>query len=108
MQASRNEQYVVNPKDEYVPNLLVIGIGKNPYSKDAERGNVHDITYANVSVTSKRAPRSFFNGLDGQHTVQGVTINNLRLNGKTATSTADANLSVGQRVSDVRFGRAAQ
>jgi len=108
MQGSRDERYMEDPKDQYVPNLLVIVIGKNPYSQDPERGNVRDVTYADVSVTGRRAPRSFFNGLDAQHTVQGVTIDNLRLNGKPANTAADANLSVGQYVSDVRFDKAAK
>ena len=103
MQGSRAERYVEDPKDQYVPNLLVIVISKNPYSKDPERGNVRDITCTGVSVTGRRGPRSFFNGLDAQHTVQGVTIDNLRLNGKPANTTAEANLSVGQYVSDVRL-----
>jgi len=108
MQGRRDERYVENPKDEYVPSLLVIVISKNPYSKDPERGNVRDVAYTNVSFTGRRAPRSSFNGLDAQHTVQGVTIDNLRLNGKLASSAGDANLSVGQSVSDVRFGKAAK
>jgi len=103
MQGSRAERYVEDPKDQYVPNLLVIVISRNPYSKDPERGNVRDITCTGVSVTGRRAPRSFFNGLDAQHRVQGVTIDNLRLNGKPANTTAEANLSVGQYVSDVRL-----
>ena len=91
-----------------MPHLLVIVIGKNPYSQDAERGNVRDVAYSDVSVTSRRAPRSSFNGLDAQHTVQGVTIDNLRLNGKPANNAAEANLSVGQYVSDVRFSQTAK
>jgi len=108
MQRSRDERYLEAPTAQYVPDLLVIVIRKNAYSKDAERGNVRDITYADVSVTGKRAPRSFFNGLDAQHAVQGVTIDNLRLNGKPANTAAEANLSVGQYVSGVRFGNAAK
>jgi hypothetical protein len=108
MQESRDERYLAAPQDQYVPNLLVIVISKNPYSKDTERGNVRNITYADVSVTGRRAPRSFFNGLDSQHTVQGITIDNLRLNGKPANTTAEANLSFGQHVSGVRFGNAAK
>ena len=108
MQGSRDERYMEDPKDQYVPNLLVIVISKNPYSKDPDRGNVRDVTYAGVSVTGRRAPRSFFNGLDAQHTVQGVTIDNLWLNSKPASTAAEANLSAGQYVSDVRFGKAAK
>ena len=51
---------------------------------------------------------SFFNGLDAQHTAQGVTVDNLRLNGKPVNRAADANLSVRQYVSGVRFGQAAK
>ena len=105
MQGSREERYVENPKDDYVPNLLVIGIGKNPYSQDSDRGNVRDVTYTDVSVTGRQAPRSFLNGLDAQHTVQRVTIDNLRLNGKLANNVGEANMSVGQQVSDVSFGK---
>jgi len=57
-------------------------------------------------VQSRRAPRSFFMGLDDQHTVQGVTVDNLRFNGKPANSAAEANLTLGANVSDVRFGKA--
>lgn len=108
LQRSRDERYVANPNDPYVPNLLVIVIARNFYSQDSERGNVRDVTYTNVFVASRRAPRSFFNGLDPHHTVQQVRIDNLRLNGKPASSPAEANLSVGQYASDVRFGQAAK
>jgi hypothetical protein len=108
MQGNRDERYVENPNDEYVPNLLVIVIAKNPYSQDANRGNVRDITYANIAVTGRLAPRSFFNGLDAQHMIQGVTIDNLRFNGKAANSPTEANLSIGPHVSDVNFGKVGQ
>jgi hypothetical protein len=105
MQSSRNERYVENPSDEYVPNLLVIVIAKNPYSQDTERGSVHDITYQNIMVMGRRAPRSFFIGLDAQHAVQGVKIDNLRFNAQPAHSAAEANLALGTNVSGVRFGQ---
>ena len=108
LQGSRDERYLEAPQDHYVPDLLVIVICKNFYSKDAERGNVREVTYADVSVTGRRAPRSFFNGLDTQHTVQGVTIDNLRLNGKLTQTAAEANLSVGPYVSGERFSTAAK
>jgi|GEM_PF-3946887 len=103
MQGSREERYREDPAGAYVPNLLVIVIGKNPYSKDAERGKVRDVVYANVSVASQRVPRSFFNGLDGEHTVENILIDNLRFNGEPAVSATDANLSVGRHVSNVQF-----
>ena len=104
MQSRRDERYVENPSDTYAPNLMVIVIAKNPYSQDPERGSVHDIAYQNITVTGRRPPRSFFTGLDTQHTIQGVTINNLRFNGQPAGSATEANLALGAHVSAVRFG----
>ena len=62
IQGSRDERYVKNPHDEYAPNLLVIVIVKNPYSQDAERGTVHDISYKDISVIDRSASRSHFTG----------------------------------------------
>ena len=104
MQGNREERYVENAKDEYVPNLMVIVIAKNPYSQDAERGSVRDITYQNITVTGRRAPRSYFMGLDAEHRVQGVTIENLRFNGQPAKNAGEAKLAIEVNVSDVRFG----
>lgn len=108
MQGSRDERYVARPNDTHVPNLMVIVIGKNPYSKDSERGNVRDVTYSDVSVLSRHPPRSHFSGFDSEHTVERVTIDNLSLNGRQAHTAAEAHLSIGQNVSGVRFGRAAR
>jgi hypothetical protein len=105
MQGSRDERYVENPNDEYMPNLLVIVIAKNPYSQDTERGAVRDITYKDITVMGRHAPRSFFTGLEARHTVQGVTLDNLRFNGQPAHNAAAANLALGANVSDVRFGK---
>ena len=106
MQGSREERYREDPAGAHVPNLFVIVIGKNPYSKDSERGNVRDVVYSNVSVASKRVPRSFFNGLDGEHTVENILIENLRFNGEPAVSAAAGNLAVGRHVSNVEFRQA--
>jgi hypothetical protein len=108
MQGSANERYVQDRHAQYVPDLLVIVIRKNAYSKDAERENVRDVTYADVSVTGERVPRSSFNGLDARHTVEGVWLDDLRLNGKPAMNATEANLTVGPHVNAVRFGKAAK
>ena len=91
-----------------MPDLLVIVIRENAYSKDADRGNVRDVTYADVSVTGERAPRSAFNGLDARYTVERVWLENLRLNGKPAMTAAEANLTIGPHVSDVSFSKPAK
>ena len=107
MQASRGERYTENPRDDYIPNLLTIVIGKNPYSQDTERGRVRDVVFSNVSVLGDRAPRSYFAGYDAEHGVTGVAIENLRFGGEAATNAADARLAIGQHVSYVRFSATA-
>lgn len=106
MQSNRDDRYVEDSRSEYVPDLLVIVIANNPYSKDADRGNVRDIAYSGVSVTSKRHPRSSLNGLDSHHTIERVLIDNLQVNGKLAHSVSEANLSVGSHVVNVSFAKA--
>lgn len=87
----------------YVPNLLVIIIGKLYYSQDQERGTVRDVIFKDVSVTGKPIPTSSFNGYDAQHDVRGVTIDNLRFNGRPITNAKDAHLQIGKYVEGVRF-----
>ena len=42
-------------------------------------------------------------GLDAQHTVKNIAIENLRFNGKRLQSASEARLQVGPHVRDVRF-----
>jgi hypothetical protein len=50
-------------------------------------------------------PQSSFTGLDARHDVRGVTIDNLRLNGRPVTSAGQAGLQLSDYVQDVRFGK---
>ncbi len=104
MQATRDEKYVENPNDTYVPFLLVIVIAQNPYSQDKERGVVTGITYKDLSVTGKRIPKSWFQGLDAEHTVSGITLSGVTFNGKPATTVQAMGLSLGAHVSGVTAG----
>jgi hypothetical protein len=46
---------------------------------------------------------SSFTGFDAQHDVRGVTIENLRFNGRRITNADDAHLKIGKYVQDVRL-----
>ena len=87
----------------YVPNLLVFIIYPHRLSQDPERGTIRDITFKDISVTGKPIMPSCFTGYDAQHDVRGVTIENLRFNGRPITNPADAHLEIGKYVQDVRF-----
>jgi len=103
IQAGPAEHYVPAPEAGYVPDLAVILIHPNAYSKDAERGSVRDVHYTQVSVTGKTLPRSAFDGFDAQHDVREVWFENLRFNGRPLLDAAAARLRVGAHVGGVRF-----
>ena len=103
LQASPEDRYEPKPDDDYLPFLLAININGTPYSKDVEHGNVRDVLLQNVWVSGPRMPESFLRGFDAGHTVQGITIDNLRFNGQPIPDAKAAHLAIGPHVSDVRF-----
>jgi hypothetical protein len=82
---------------------MVIVIRKNNYSKDDHRGTVRDVVFKEIAVTGPHVPPSSFRGFDAEHTVEGVTIANLRFGGKLAANAQEARLRVGPHVGGVRF-----
>ncbi len=107
MQAAREETYAADPQSRYCPTLLEIVIRKNNYSQDEQRGTVRDVVFADIAVTSPQIPPSSFRGFDAEHGVNGVTIANLRFNGRLAHNAEEARLSMGPHVHQVRFAEAA-
>jgi len=87
----------------HVPDLFGIILGRIHYSQDTERGTVRDVVFKDISVTGKPIMPSSFAGFDAEHDVRGVTIENLRFNGRLITSPGDAHLKIGEYVRDVRF-----
>jgi hypothetical protein len=107
MQQTKDEQYPEKPGDTYCPTLFEIVIRKNFYSKDQNRGAVRDILFKDIAVTSRREPPSSFRGFDAEHGVEGVTIQNLRFNGRSVGNAQEAHLAIGPHVKEVRFSGAA-
>ena len=103
MQQAKDEKYPEKPGDTYCPALLEIVIRKNAYSKDAGCGTVRDIVFKDIAVTSRHEPRSSFRGLDAEHDVEGVIIQNLRFSGRPIGNAQEAHLAIGPHVKEVRF-----
>jgi hypothetical protein len=82
---------------------MEIVIYKTDYSKDAERGTVRDVIFSDIAVIGPQMPPSSFRGFDAEHGVEGVTITNLRLNGRPVSSAAEARLQIGPHVRSVEF-----
>ncbi|MBX7259439.1 MAG: hypothetical protein K1Y02_23975 [Candidatus Hydrogenedentes bacterium] len=87
----------------YCPRNLVLVILRGAWSSDQERGTMRNIVVRDCSITGKLLPPSSLSGFDETHDVKGVTISNLKINGKVAQSLEEASIHVGQFVSDVRI-----
>ncbi|MHB8971215.1 MAG: glycosyl hydrolase family 28 protein [Pirellulaceae bacterium] len=103
MQQTRDEKYPADAQDSYCPALLVIVIYQTPYSQDKVRGTVRDIVFQDITVLSRLQPSSSFRGFDAEHTVEGVTIQNLRFNERPLRDATEARLTVGPHASGVQF-----
>jgi hypothetical protein len=103
MQANRDEKYSAAPDNGYTAKLMEIVIYKTDYSKDAERGTVRDVIFSDIAVAGPQLPPSSFRGFDAEHGVDGVTIANLRLNGRPVSSASEARLQIGPYVRSVEF-----
>jgi len=64
---------------------------------------VRNVVFKDVAVTGKLFPPSCFRGADDEHTVAGVTIDNLRVNGQRCHGPEDARLEIHPHVADVAF-----
>jgi hypothetical protein len=106
LQRQQDETYRADPQDRYCPALIVIVIYKTNYSQDQVRGTVSGVAFEDIAVTGPK-PASSFRGYDAEHGVDGVTIANLRFDGKLAGSAEEARLQVGPFVRNVRFAEAA-
>ncbi|NOY82408.1 MAG: hypothetical protein GXP31_15520 [Kiritimatiellaeota bacterium] len=107
MQRKRGEHYRADPHEAYLPQLAVIVIRGNSYSKDPERGNVRNVVFRNIAVTAPRMPPSSLQGWDAEHTVDGVRFENIRLNGRLLPTAKAAGVRLGQYVHNVSFGKTA-
>lgn len=103
-QQSREDRYAPPPDDNYLPALAVIVIRGTNYSKDDERGSVRDVVFRNIAVTAPRMPASSLQGFDPEHTVDRVSFEDMRLNGKPLASAQEAGVRIGEHVHNVRFG----
>jgi hypothetical protein len=103
MQNSREEKYSEDVASPYCPTLMEIVIRKNNYSQDEQRGIVQDVNFSDIAVTSSRVPTSSFRGFDAEHRVDGVTISNLKFNGRLIQNASEAKLQLGPHAGSVQF-----
>ena len=87
----------------HCPRFFVLVILRGQWSDDQERGTMRDIVMRDCSITGKLLPSSSLRAFDETHDIKGVTISNLRINGKVAARLEEAAINVGPFVSDVQI-----
>jgi hypothetical protein len=92
---------VQNPK--FCPQFFVLVFRRGPWSFDKEAGAMRNVVVRDCTISGKSRPASTLSGLDASHDIKGVTIANLRINGKVAKTLEEAAIHVGPFVSDVRI-----
>ncbi len=101
IQNGRDATYTGQPG--HSPHALILVILRGQWSSDQERGTMRNIVVRDCSITGKLLPPSSLSGFDETHDIKGVTISNMQINGKAATTLEEAAIHVGQFVSDVRI-----
>ena len=66
--------------------LISVWIGKQIWSRDAERGRVRNVLFKDIVATSNTPPRIELIGFDAGHGVDGVTFEHVLVNGKPLAS----------------------
>jgi hypothetical protein len=82
LQTRRDERYEPTTQPAHCPNLLVVSVGKTPYSKDTELGSIQGVHFKNIQITGPCLPGSHIGAPAAAHGVKGVTIENVTYNGQ--------------------------
>ena len=78
-QNSDDQLYDANADPNYCPELGYVVIYKGPWSVDKKNGTVENVRFENIRVFGERKPRFVFLGLDPEHNVQNVALENVLL-----------------------------
>ncbi len=76
-------------------------VGKDMWGHDRERGHVDGVLLKDITVTGDRAPKSELSGCDATHLIENVTFENLRIQGRTARTAEEGNISTNSFVKNV-------
>ena len=100
-QTSRGEVY--EDAGGFVPMLFEAIINKDMlWAQDALASDVEGVTYRNVSVTGPE-PTSLVKGLDAEHRIRGLVVENLRFNGEPVRDAVRAGIVIEQHADPVTF-----
>ena len=100
----RNVRFEDVRADDFEEGQLVNirSVYNQKYNSGPGRG-VQNIYFKNISYNGINNSTSIINGLDKDHIVQGVTFENLRINGKLITNAGEGNIKVGEFTKNINF-----
>lgn len=93
--------YVSDP--DQVGLLIELIVAPNDYSKDPQRGRIHGIEFVDVTAVGERWPHSHLLGFDAEHAVEGITFQNLMIQGRAIFDAEEGRMRLNAYVSDIRF-----
>ncbi|MDA1085487.1 MAG: glycosyl hydrolase family 28 protein [Verrucomicrobia bacterium] len=103
-QKQEGQVYDVDASERHLAQLIVLVTCRNMWSKDSTRGRIDDIRYEDIEVTAWATPELYFAGLDAEHMVQDVSIENLRINGRRVHTQDDARFNIKPFVGPLTLG----
>jgi hypothetical protein len=71
-----------NIRIEQTRRLISVWIGKQVWSRDPQRGHVKDVEFKDIRATSPTPPKIELRGFDADHAIDGITFNDIVINGK--------------------------
>jgi len=86
--------------EHHYNKLVDLKVIKSMWGKDAERGQIRNVSFKNIDATINQFNPgysvSLIGGYDTKHTIENVSFENFRLNGKIATTADELDLYVKQ------------
>lgn len=100
-QEREGQVYDVAPTERHLSQLIVLVVGGGMWNKDSIRGRIDDVHFKDIDVTAWDMPEVYLAGCDAEHTVDGVSIENLRINGRRMRGPEEARFVIGPFVGRV-------
>ena len=104
IQQSDEDKYVFDPESTYMPKLFLLMVYEDKYScGGTKRGKIKNITFKNIQVKALQMPPSLMLGYNEEHAVDGVTFENIMLNGNKITDKEELKLKTEDYVYNIKI-----
>ncbi len=91
-----------NIRVEYADRLIRLNVSKNEFSQTTDYGRIRDITFKDITSSGGNSAIEI-TGYGPDNLIENITLNNVRINGKTIRRPDDANYIANAFVRNVKF-----